>query len=354
MLHARIAKLLPKGERRLAKKYVYPCLGGVAVLLLALCVFVPSAGVVGVAAAGVVLYGISLAAGAWVLPAASAVYAAASVCFSGADMLGITGAVLLCALSLPRMLRSKLPLWWEIALCAAVGVIAVCGTLGVFALATGRSVRGAIVAYYEKLAFDPLASALAKRHYGRLTAEQLGHTPFVPADELYVADTLKAYAAHVGSELEGNTLWYVTGFGAFAGGVSCAGSAAIAKCDGVLPVEPRLRDLRLGKTYLAAAVAPALAFALLGFYEPMQPVTRTVVNLMITLPTCFCGITLLFHSLCRIPGKAGRITAQIVFWAAVAALALFFEWGLLVFGFLGLADCVLHVRKLLDWALSQR
>ncbi|MDE6398100.1 MAG: hypothetical protein K2L51_02155 [Clostridiales bacterium] len=336
----------------MAKKYVYPCLGGVAVLLLALCVFMPSASVAGVAAAGVLLYGISLAAGAWVLPAAAAVYAAASVCFSGADMLGITGAVLLCALSLPRMLRKKLPLWWEIALCAAVGVIAVCGTLGVFALATGKSVRGAIVAYYEKLSFDPLASALAKRYYAECTAEQLGHAPFVPADELYVADTLAAYASHIGSELEGNTLWYVTGFGAFAGGVSCAGAAAIAKTDGVLPVEPRLRDMRLGKTYLLAAVVPALAFALLGFYEPMQPVTRTVVNLMVTLPTCFCGITLLFHSLCRIPGRAGRIAAQIVFWAAVAALALFFEWGLLVFGFLGLADCVLHVRKLLDWALS--
>lgn len=320
-------------------------------MLLVLGVFAPSVSIAALPAATVLLYFLSLAVGVWVLPVAAAVYFAASLLVSGMSIFATAGAVIIVALVLPRCLRKKLPLVWEIALCAGVGIVAVCGALGVYALASGTSVTDVIVANFADLTHDPVVWAVAKRHYRTLTAQVLGHAPYVSADELYATDVLTAYADSIGRELEDNLLWYLTGFGTFAGGLAGAGALAIASCDGTVAVTPLLRDVRFGKTYLLSAVLPALAFALLALYAPMRPVVRTVINVMVTLPTTLCGITLLFHSACRFGGK-GRVAAIVVFWLLMAVAAFFYEWGMLILGFLGLADCVLNVRKMLDWALS--
>lgn len=337
---------------RSAKKCVYPIVGGVALLLLAASAVAPSISVATVPAAAVLLYYLSVTVGLWVLPAGAALLAAAGAALHGAHVFPITGAAVLALLTVPRALRKKLPLVWELALCATAALAAVCVTLGVFALATGVSPTAAVADAYAKLADDPVLARLAARYYKTRTAEHLGHAPLIAADELYAAETLAVYASRVARELEGDFLWYLTGFGVFAGGLAGAGGLAAASADGTLALAPRMREFRLGKTYLSGGALPALAFGLTAFYAPMRPVATAVINAMVTLPTALCGITLLYHTLGRFTGKAARVTAMAVFWLSMAAAAVFYEWGMLVLGFLGLADCVLNVRKLLDWALG--
>lgn len=337
---------------RTAKKYVYPWYAISTALIFAASVISPCVSVATVPAAGALTYFLSLTLGVWLLPATAAAYAIAGVCVRGACLFPIGGAAVVLSLTMPRALRKKLTLWQEILLCAAACLLATLAATGAFALEGGEGIRDAVIATYEDLGSDPIAFWLAKRHYRGLDAQTLGHAPYARADELYRADVMRAYAQAVGRETENHMLWYLSGFGVFTGGAVCAGAVSLAKCDGTLQTEPRMRDLRLGRQYLLGGVLPALAFALTALYDPMRDVATSVVNVMVTLPTALCGMTLVFHSLCRIPRKAGRTVAVACFWLVMAAAAFFYEWGLLVFGFLGLADCVLDVRRLLDWAMS--
>ncbi|MDE7372625.1 MAG: hypothetical protein K2N18_01025, partial [Clostridia bacterium] len=232
----------------------------------------------------------------------------------------------------------------------------------VFALTFGASVADLIADTCENLTSDPIMFMLAKRHYGKLTVAKLGHEKLSVYDELYFSEVMSEYAKHVFAELDGNTLWYLSGYGVFAGGVAAVGAKAIAQNLGEAHLnrhsvqsddfeQVRIKDLRLSRTYLFAAVLPALAFAFLGFYEPMKGVVRAVVNVMVTLPTTLCGITLLYHSALRFYGKA-RILSVIVFWIIIIVSAVFYEWGMLIIGFIGLADVIINIRRCLDWALN--
>lgn len=335
----------------MAKKCVYPMLGAITVLLSAASIFSPSIGIICVPIMCAIAYFLGRTVRVWILPALAVAYFLAQVLVRGVTVFSVTGPVLLATLTVPCALHDRLPFTVELFLCAFVGLVSVFAITGGCALADGVSLRSEIVRAYQKLSFDPLAYALAKRCYRGMNAQTLGYTPLVPADTLYTADVMRVYAEEISKELEGYTLWYVSGFGTFAGGVACVGAMASAQNmhDSRIPV---LRDFRLSKLYLSGGVLPALVFAFLAFYPPMRPVVRSVVNVMITLPCTLCGITLVYHTVCRIPNKKARIAVQVLFYAVLAVSAFFYEWGLLVWGFIGLADCVLDVRKLLDWALN--
>lgn len=273
--------------------------------LVAVCAVSPVCCVAAVPAACVIAYMLGVYGGAFPLAAVAAAFACSAFFAPYGKALFAAAATMLALIAAVRAFRSKLGLWAEIALCAAAGLA---GALGVTCV--WSAVQGSPLSY-------TVTTAL------RITEEQI----------------------------EEGVLWYVTGFGAFTGGAGCAGGIAAAHLLGAYKDEPRIADMRLSRNYLAAAVVPALAFALLSFYEPMKPVTLTVMNVMVTLPTALCGVTLLYHSLARVRGKP-KIAAIIGFWLIIAAAAVFWDYGLTILGFIGLADCVINVRKLLDWALS--
>ncbi len=338
-----------KGERSLAKKIVFTLAVTLSALLLCVCVFMPSLSVPLLPLVCALLAYASLRVGFWLfLPFAVGFCAVGLICFGFCEFT-VAGAILLAALSVPMLFRRKLSPLAQTALCAAVGVFTVCAAFAVFALAMRQSVSDVIRGAYERLSRDPFLRFLSNRHYASLKAES-GQVAYSPADSEYLSAALASYGEKVWRELDGTVLWYLSGFGAFAGGAGATGGLALSeRVCGVSGVP--VREWRLGKIYLLAAVLPALAFAFLAFYEPTVPVVIAVVNIMITLPTSLCGITLLYHTLTRPNGKA-KIATVALFWLIIAVAALFYEWGMLVLGFLGLADCVLNVRKLLDWALE--
>lgn len=333
----------------MAKKSVLFILGVITFALIAAVVLIPSLSVALVPAICVLAYyfGYNLGAGIFVISAAI-IFSLSRALFE-ANAFSDASAVFVLSLALSRILRSKLNLFAEIALCAAVGTVAVCAYFGIYALVKGVSVTDLIVSEFSSLESDFVFSRLAQINYKKLTAEDLGHAPLLKNDELFLKEAASEYAHKIGRELEDNLLWYLTGFGAFAGGLSCVGASAIAECRRNSTV--KLEDMRLGRAYFLGGILPALLFSLFTLYEPMRPIVRTVFNLFITLPTAFCGITLLYHTAARFSGKR-KVIAVIVFWFVMTVSAIFYEWGLLILGFIGFADVVLNVRRLLDWALS--
>lgn len=318
--------------------------------LAVLCVCTPGGSVALLPLLCVLLYFLSPGRKAWVLAAAAAVYAGAGTLFHGLSVTYVGGAAAIVVLALPAALKGKLPFWGEISLCAGVCAAAVCSVLGIWALACHCGITDVITGEIASLTADPLAGWLASREYAGMTEERLGHAHLSATDPGYAAESLEVLGRVVAWELDGNLLWYITGFGAFAGGLACAGDRALTAAF-KRPQQIKPRDIRLGRKYLLEIGVPVVVFAFTAFYEPMQPVVRTVVNLMITLPTALCGYTLLYHTLMRIGGKA-KIAAVVAFWAVVALSAVFYEWALLIAGFVGLADAIIDVRALLDKALE--
>lgn len=336
----------------MAKKSVYVIISALILPLLGVCVFSPGLSIPVLPAFCALLYFVSLRAGWWLFAPVAAVYFAAGTAVWGIHPFVTAGACVILLLTVPRLLRRKLNYAGEVALCAAAGFIAVCAVFGVWAAATRTGADGVIMNAYVRIEADPVVSALSRKLYRTVTSEQLGHVPYSVRDELYLTDAVSYYATSVWRELDGTVMWYLSGFGTFAGGVAALGGCAMYSCmykDERVPVP--VKDWRLGRGYVFAAVLPALAFAFLAFYEPMKPVAIAVVNVMVTLPCTMCGITLLYHSVSRINGKAGA-WATVLFWTVTAVAAFFYEWGMLIIGFVGLADALINVRKLLDWALS--
>lgn len=286
----------------------------------------------------------------WILAVIASVYAGAGTLFHGVSFVYIGGAVLLAVLILPAALNRRLPFWGEAALCAAVCVVAVFGVIGIWAIASHGSFTDVIADEILSLSADPLACGEAARAYARISEEQLGHAHLSSSDEGYVADTLAALAEVVGWELDGNVLWYLSGFGTFCGGLACAGGLAIVSARKE-PIPLQMRHIRQGRRYLLEICLPVAVFAFAAFYPPLEPVVRAVVNVAITLPCTLTGLTLIYHTLMRLGGKA-RIAAIVGFWAVVAVAAVFYEWGMLILGFVGLADAIIDVRAMLDKALE--
>lgn len=335
----------------MARKSVYALTGIILSVFAAVFIISPVTGVVLVPIICLIAYYLARRLGFWALALAAMPFVSAAVFAGGGNLLFAVAAGVTVSLIPVRLFAKHIRgLWCETGICAAAAIVAVCAVIGFWALLHGVSVTDAITYAYETLTYDYAATWMAKAHYLKLTAEDLGRAPLSVKDEMFTVESMREFANFIGRELDGATLWYLTGFGAFTGGLSCLGAAAAANCDGGERTES-ISELRLSRTYLAAAVLPALAFMLFSLYEPMRPAVRTVVNLMITLPTAVCGITLLYHSLSRICGKP-KIAAIIGFWLVIAVAALFYEWGLLILGFIGLADCIINVRRLLDWALS--
>lgn len=323
------------------------CVG--AVSFLALCVFSPYASIALLPVPLLLTYYASVRYKPWLLLPVGACYALAGVLIRGGNLFLITGAMLFAALSPVAFLRKKLSSLAEIAVCAAACLLATCASVGIFALVRHTNMTNAIVRAIAKCDSDPITAWLSERFYRKQTADSLGHLPLVKGDELYASEALTEFAHSVGRELGDDTLWYVSGFGTFAGILTALCGFAFAQAE--KRSEVRVQDLRLGYGYLKAAVLPALAFSLIGFYPPMESAARTVFNVFITLPTAFCAVTLLFYCATLFRGKA-RIAAVVVFWLLMAVAAVFWEWGLVILGFLGIADVAIDVRKLLHWALS--
>ncbi len=323
--------------------------GVVTALLLVGCIAVPSLSVALLPAVCALLYYLSFFTGPWLFVAVAVPYSVPGLILHGANLFSIGGAVLLVSLTLPRLLRSRLSFAAEIGVAAAVAMVAVCVFAAVWAPCRGVSLEDAVPDAYAHADGDIAIVWCAEREYGRLGEEELGHPPLRAEDEQYEAEVLREYSYAVGRELDGYLLWYLSGFGAFCGGIAAVGAQAAAQC-GRKGRPSRVADFRLYRGYLIV-IAAALLFSVLGVMESLRPVTRTVFNLFITLPTALCGLTLLYHSLRRPPGKA-RIVTTVLFWVLAAAAALFYEWGLVILGFLGLADVILDVRKCLDWALG--
>ncbi len=339
-----------RGDISLAKKIVFVIAGALAAALLCACVFMPSLSVPLLPVVCALLAYLSMCAGAWIFLPFAAAYCVAGFAAFGFCEFTVAGAVLLSALCVPVFFKRKLSPLVQTALCAGVGAFVVCAVFAVFAIAMRVSVSDVIRGAYEKLSRDPVVRLLSKRHYATLSQTELGHSPYSPADPLYLAEAISRYAEKVWRELDGTVLWYLSGFGAFAGGAGALGGFALSERVCGVTGAP-VRDWRLGRVYLLAAVLPALAFAFLAFYEPTVPVVIAVVNLAVTLPSSLCGITLLYHTLTRPKGKV-KIATTALFWVLLAVAALFYEWGMLALGFIGLADCVADFRKLLDWALE--
>ncbi len=348
----------------MAKKYVHLTLGLILPLLITVNVFSPALSVLTVPVMCVAAYYLGVCVKPWLIPLFALLNFVSSALISGFGLFSAGGSVVMLALTVPAIVRRRLTVWWEIALCAAVCLIAVCASVFVWALCEGLGASDCIAGAYEKLSSDPIVYALSKRHYSALTESELGHIKLSEYDELYTSEIMREYGKHLFSELEGNTLWYLTGYGVFAGGVAATGAKAFGESMNEVFLNPsdtekgicgqtQIKDLRLGKTYLLGAVLPALLFAFLAFYDPMREVVRTVVNVMITLPTTLCGITLLYHSALRFGGKA-KIAALAVFWLIITASAVFYEWGMIIIGFIGLSDAVINIRRCLDWALSEK
>lgn len=333
------------------KKCLLGIVSVVSAAFIAACAASPGLSVALVPIVCFAAYFLSTIAGAWILALVAAVYVALSLAFGTFGIFSVCAAAIIVLLTLPRLLGGRLPKMWELALCAAAGVVAVCACFGVYATVCRCSVVDAVVEYYGKLGNDPVVMFFAEKNYDGLTEDILGYAPFSPSDELYSADALRVFAENVGRELDGNVLWYLSGYGTFSGGIAFACSAAAGQASGVDTRLPAMKDMRLGHGYLKAVVLPVLAFALFYLYEPMRPAVRAVVNAAVTLPATLCGITLLYHSLDRVRGKP-KIAAMAVFWLVIALSAVFYEWGLLILGFIGLADCVINARRWLDWALS--
>lgn len=327
-------------------RYTKAAAGGFAALLAVICLFSPATSVVALPLVGAA---VCFLGWRWLPVAAASVYALVSALLYRGNSVALAGAVWLLSLCVP-LCCGKLSTWQRFAVAAGCGAAAVGAFFGLRALIAHTAVRDAIADAYASLSADPLVAFVSQRQYRKQTAETLGYAPLAATDAGYATDAARVFAARIGRELDGNALWYVSGYGAFASGTATAVAAALAQF-ARLENAPRMQDLRLGKNYLFAAVLPALAFMLFYFYEPMRPVVRTVVNLLITLPCALCGITLLYHSALRFRGGA-RIAALVVFWLLLAASVLFWEYGLLLLGFLGLADCIMNVRALLDWALG--
>lgn len=333
------------------KKCVHAATGICTLAVVFLCVCSPTLAVALVPLVCISVYFFGRRWGAWTPAVAAAVYVVAGILFRGVNALWIAGAALVLSLTVPLLCRRKLSLWAELGVCGGTGLFAVCAVFCVFALATEQSLFDVALSSCEKLATDPVFYALASHYYGKQTAESLGHIPLLATDPQYVTDVVATFVAHIGNEAEGYVLWYLTGYGVFASSVACAVTHAVAQCLPEYDGKVKMRDLRLGRTYVLAVFLPVIAVAFLAFYEPMQPAVRMLVNCAVTLPTSLCGITLLYHTLCRISGKGG-IVARVAFWLVIAISLAFYDWALLVFGFVGLADAILNVRKLLDWALG--
>ena len=335
----------------MAKKIVTVLLGLTLPLLLAASIVSPSAGIVLLPVLCAMSYYFALHAGSWFFAVVSLPYLGIGFCVHGFNPFIVAGSAAVLCLTVPCLLHRKLPVWGEIAAGAAMCALAVCTVLGITALCRSGTITDVIVSQYAQSACDPVSVWAAKHVYARITETELGHAKLSAADKGYLSDVMAAYSAHVARELDGSLWWYLTGFGAFTGGVAVVGAFAVTRCRKQDVCPTAIGELRLGRNYLFAAVIPALCFAFLAFYEPMEQVVRTVVNLFVTLPTALCGITLLYHTLMRAKGKA-RIATAVAFWAIMGVAAFFYEWGMLILGFVGLADVILNVRKLLDWALE--
>ena len=310
----------------------------------------------------------------WLLFVVGALYGGGGLLFVGVNLFLIGGAVLFFALGLVAALRDKCTPLGEQILCAGVCLVVCVAVVGVFALVWHTGFVNTVVRAIKQCDADPILAFLAKRFYKKQTAESLGHMPLVPQDELYAAEVLAEYAHSIGRLLEVDALWYITGYGTFVGILTPLGALAIRqaakKNDSFLRAEAllfgtgflqsdvgapvlglRVEEQRLGHFYLKVVVLPVLVFSLFGFYEPMRVAVRPVFNVLITLPTTFCGITLLYH-IAKLFKRKARVAAIIVFWLLMATAAVFWEWGLIILGFLGLGDAVLDMRKLLHWALN--
>lgn len=335
----------------MVKKSVTVFLYVLAAALTVLCVCMPSGSVALLPIVCMIGYYLSRKRGrAWILAVIACVYAGAGLLFHGVSLAYVGGAVLIAVLILPAVLNSRLLFWGEAALCAALGVVAVCATAGFWALATHGGITDVITKEIASFTADPLAGFFAAREYARISEEILGHAHLSVTDAGYSADALAVLAKVVGWELDGNLLWYLTGFGAFAGGLACAGGCALTSARKE-PLLLQMRHIRLGHKYLLEICLPVIVFAFAAFYEPLAPVVRAVVNVAVTLPTALCGLTLIYHTIMRLDGKA-KIAAVVGFWAVVAVAAVFYEWALIILGFLGLADAIINVRALITQALE--
>ena len=310
----------------------------------------------------------------WLLCVVGALYGGAGLLFVGVNLFLIGGAVLFFALALVAFLRDKCTPLKEQILCALVCLAVCVAVLGAFAIGWRTGLVNTVVKAVKQCDSDAYLAFLARRFYKKQTLESLGHTPLMPYDELYRTEVLSEYAHSIGQLLEDDVLWYATGYGTFIGILTPLCGLAIRqatkKNDSLLRGEGMLLDAgslqavgnepvlalrveeqRLGRLYLKTVVLPVLVFSMLGFYEPMRVAVRPVFNVLITLPTTFCGITLLYH-IAKLFRRKARVIAIVVFWLLMATAAVFWEWGLVILGFLGLGDAVLDMRKLLDWALN--
>ena len=207
---------------------------------------------------------------------------------------------------------------------------------------------------------DPVIGLAATVYYDGLTDEQAGGKKPQKGTEAYDRAAREAYAAAVKQEADEQLYWYLSGIAVFGG---------LAAYLLLLPLLRRtqadrtryaptlrlpttaVRDLRLPRSYLWVCLLPALAFSALSAIALLRPITRAVFNVLITLPCAFAGFTVLLHTCYRAQGRL-RAWVLTLLGVAVAAAMVFYDWGLLVLSLLGLADCVLDLRKLLSWALD--
>jgi len=119
----------------------------------------------------------------------------------------------------------------------------------------------------------------------------------------------------------------------------------------------KFKDMRLDRKFFLYFFLPSLAIMLTGFIASLsgngglESTMAAIVNVVITIPTGFASFALLVHSLDRIKLKRIKVPFFVI-------LGILFVWAMLnstvmlVVSFLGLADSLINVRKLLDYAFA--
>gem|GEM_PF-2857997 len=120
----------------------------------------------------------------------------------------------------------------------------------------------------------------------------------------------------------------------------------------------KFKDMRLGKKYFLYFFLPSLVVMSIGWIsslanpmENISTITSATVNIFITIPTGFAAFALLTHSIDRIKLRRIKIPLFITLGGLFLA-AMVMPIVMFAISFLGLADSLINVRKLLNYAFA--
>ncbi len=222
-------------------------------------------------------------------------------------------------------------------------VIAVLAVLGIFPAVISKTPSNTVfdyIAYSSDGSLDIVAKLLHPLY----------------SDEPYLNSHVsrEILARFVQKETHTTLLWYACGYAVFTGGITfllAKSETEKTKLSYLTNEYPRINEMRLNRQYVFIVFLPALVFCLFALIPEMKPITLAAFNVLVGIPCAFAGWTLLLHCFDRAKGKAFYVL-RVTFIILSLASCVFYDVGFTAFMFLGFADSVLNVRKMLDYALN--